>query len=630
MKMRRVFMEEEQRDLELLSRKNVRGVVRRAIEEELDSSLMDWTIKAGLKLKDWFETEHEYEQKVERVRVLKEARDLEWYLVEIAAAVLHVPSTLTLTLPACAGWLSSSLPDEVGDVWVKVKMAASLLAVCEGLGLYDLMPGSPHKVERHHELDQETFGWINEMGFNLPMVCRPKEVTSNGNAGYLGIRESVILGGRLKYHDEPLALDVLNIMNGIEWELDDGVLTEPEVPSKPLDTAEKFQNFSQQAAESQTVYELLRKAGGKFHFVHQFDSRGRIYQHGYHVHHQSFQYKKGMLNFARKERVTATGMKWLKVDVANQFGLDKLRWKERLLWVKQNHRDLESRDVDADRPILYRKAVRALRAAERGEAVGTPVGLDATSSGLQMMACMSGCRATARAVNLISTGRREDVYTRLGKDLSALLGRPIERKDLKRSIMTAFYGSTRVPEEIFGEKSKALDAFFKLMETGLPGAWELLKLFQSHWDPGAEFFQWKMPDGHTVRMPVMVLVDKRIEVDEFQHRTFTYRTKIVHPKKKGLSMAANITHSVDAWVLREMVRKADKQGFQLSTIHDCFYAHPNYMELVRKNYREVLAELSQMGIVNDILGQLTGKYTGYTKRSSGLEKDILKAVYALS
>ena len=98
MKMRRVFMEEEQRDLELLSRKNVRGVVRRAIEEELDSSLMDWTIKAGLKLKDWFETEHEYEQKVERVRVLKEARDLEWYLVEIAAAVLHVPSTLTLTL----------------------------------------------------------------------------------------------------------------------------------------------------------------------------------------------------------------------------------------------------------------------------------------------------------------------------------------------------------------------------------------------------------------------------------------------------------------------------------------------------------------------------------------------------
>ena len=157
-----------------------------------------------------------------------------------------------------------------------------------------------------------------------------------------------------------------------------------------------------------------------------------------------------------------------------------------------------------------------------------------------------------------------------------------------------------------------------------------MRLFQSHWDPTAEYYRWVMPDSFTVRVPVIATVSKKIEVDEFNHKTFTYMTSVLQPQKRGRSLAANITHSVDSWVMREMVRRANAQGFELIAVHDNFVCHPNYMGLVRQNYREVLAELADMDLVNNILGQLTGQYPGYNKKSQDLSKHIVQSEYALS
>lgn len=77
-----------------------------------------------------------------------------------------------------------------------------------------------------------------------------------------------------------------------------------------------------------------------------------------------------------------SGMQYLAIDIANQNGLDKLTYEERIQWVKDNLDDLESFvPEDPKTFFLYIKAVAALRAAMRGEAIGHTVAFDAVCSG---------------------------------------------------------------------------------------------------------------------------------------------------------------------------------------------------------------------------------------------------------
>ena len=48
-----------------------------------------------------------------------------------------------------------------------------------------------------------------------------------------------------------------------------------------------------------------------------------------------------------------TGMEYLMIDVANNFGLGKKDWSERLDWFKANEGKLESLVKSAEEPALY-------------------------------------------------------------------------------------------------------------------------------------------------------------------------------------------------------------------------------------------------------------------------------------
>ena len=195
--------------------------------------------------------------------------------------------------------------------------------------------------------------------------------------------------------------------------------------------------------------------------------------------------------------------------------------------------------------------------------------------------------------------------------------------------MTYFYGSKAVPRQAFGYGT-VLRAFYQTLRERLPGANELMELFQSHWNPHATYHQWTMPDKHVVRVPVVNTVQKEIEVDELDHLRFTYRTSEVGTVKKGRSLAANITHSVDGWIVREMVKRAKAQGFYLAPIHDCFYAHPNHMNQVRQNYIDILSQMARMPMVSHILSEIAGKKVSYRKHSYDLHQEIELSNYALS
>lgn len=326
---------------------------------------------------------------------------------------------------------------------------------------------------------------------------------------------------------------------------------------------------------------------------------------------------------------TFTGTEYLKIDIANCYGLDKETWDDRLAWVAANEPNLEALDVDAESPILYRKACRALRTTQHGEPTGHIMGLDATASGVQIMGAMSGCIRTATAVNLVNTGRREDLYQNVTSYMNALPGISVTRDVLKKPVMTTFYGSTEQPKQVFGDGPE-LVAFHKSLQETVTGAYDLMGLFQSFWNPNALYHTWTLPDGHVARVPVTNTVEKSLEIDEFDHLRYAYRSTLLHPKVQSRSLAANIVHSVDGWVVRMMVRAAAKQGFWLAPIHDCFYTSPNYMNQVRQNYLTIMQWIAKSDLVSNILSEISGTYVPYVKHSYTLHHHIANAEYALS
>lgn len=258
---------------------------------------------------------------------------------------------------------------------------------------------------------------------------------------------------------------------------------------------------------------------------------------------------------------TFTGWEYLLIDAANNHysPLDKQTFEERLEWANNNLAALEAEAEGRSwkkRP-LYIKAVQAIRTAQAGEPTGHLVGFDAAASGMQIMAVLTGCEAGGKATGLVDPDKRADAYTDCTEIMAQLLGYhiPNERERVKKAVMTSLYGSVEKPKELFGEGTPELNAFYKAMGILCPGPSALLSHLVLSWQPYAEFHQWQLPDGFTAYIKTMVKKTARIEVDELDHSTFTYTWSENQGVRSDVKNAANMVHSVDAYVMRSLVRR---------------------------------------------------------------------------
>ena len=252
---------------------------------------------------------------------------------------------------------------------------------------------------------------------------------------------------------------------------------------------------------------------------------------------------------------TFTGMQYLAMDIASNFGLDKLDWDARLAWTAEHEDHLEDLLPKAEAPALYYASVQAYRAAQQGKPTGYPISLDAASSGLQLLAVLIGCEASAKLCGVVSTGHREDAYTTLYQAMCEEIGDTarIERKDTKQAVMTSLYGSTAVPKQVFGE-GELLAVFLKTMEAKAPGAWELNQALQALWQAGALSHDWVLPDNFHVHVPVMSAVEKTFQ---FRNAPHHIAVKENQGTKEGRSLAPNIIHSIDGMIVREVTARCD-------------------------------------------------------------------------
>lgn len=292
----------------LFSQQNIHDVLHDSITYQLDKAFLTWTIGAYVRIEEYLNGDY-YTSKSIRIQVLKEhisIDGLEKILVALLAATIH--SKKDQTIQQVIGYLQSHLPHD--DHFDRAKTAAELIAVCSGeqrLFMIDrpVNTESPMVIVNHwitlYELFGQEFEFIDDTFYNPPLIKPPKKVTNSRSCGYYTINEGVLLGKHTQHHDN-LDFETLNILAKIPWVLDGYIRIMPEVPPSEPRTAQEVDNFMRHARQAERIYNIL--GPNRFWMAWQYDSRGRIYSHGYHVNLQSHEYKKVMLNFDHHEVIT--------------------------------------------------------------------------------------------------------------------------------------------------------------------------------------------------------------------------------------------------------------------------------------------------------------------------------------
>ncbi|MHA6907386.1 DNA-directed RNA polymerase [Ralstonia pseudosolanacearum] len=213
------------------------------------------------------------------------------------------------------------------------------------------------------------------------------------------------------------------------------------------------------------------------HFVYQADFRGRLYAMTTGVSPQGSDLQKALLRFADgKPLADVEAVRWFKINGANRFGIDKVTFEERLAWV--DTRDAWIIEI-ADDPVSNREhweqadspfqfLAWCIEYAQWRRSPGTfvsriAVGFDGSCNGLQHFSAMLRDCVGGRAVNLVPAAKPNDIYQQVAdlvqrklqamdpaalseRDrpfLSKWLAHGMNRKLVKRSVMTLPYGSTR-------------------------------------------------------------------------------------------------------------------------------------------------------------------------------------------
>ena len=282
------------------SRKNIQDAVRDEITGDLEGLkvVYDACISAVLS----YLAGSYYESKNNRIEWIKYVEP-EAIVIELFVHV--IPNEGPVSIQKVAGQFAPWF--EYEDIFDGVRTAAEILGACWKCDLYTLIDAADSEdkyinIRSNWCLDDDTRDFIERSRYLDPMLAKPKEWRNNIGGGYITTKNSVILG-KHKHHNEQQALDVLNMLQEIEWSLDEDIVMLGEVSSKKLDTRVKQKAFQQMLRLSEEVRNTMLEAGNVFHFSWRMDFRGRMYSDGHYVNFQSNSFRKAQLNFTEKRLI---------------------------------------------------------------------------------------------------------------------------------------------------------------------------------------------------------------------------------------------------------------------------------------------------------------------------------------
>ena len=382
------------------------------------------------------------------------------------------------------------------------------------------------------------------------------------------------------------------------------------------------------------------------------DFRGRYYSDSYLLHPQGGDLDKALIMFAKPVDVTPEDVYWIKVNVANLMGVDKISFDHRVIWVDAQIElwraiaedpcgttELWEDDSVKKNTSFQRLAaiLDMLMAIDEGKSQ-IPVQLDGACNGVQHWAALTRDETVGPEVNLSPSDTPQDVYQLVANGCTEMcVEEPtgwheiflqhwqgaIPRTVCKRSVMCDPYGisSHSVGNYILNEghlnwisdhdeQRQAMDAMRKLICKAKDTAMqhcnhgkELVKLLAG-W-LGDKPMSWQTPSGFTVinkyRKPAIDTNAVRIWNKQFQ-LNFQIWTNEHHNKKASTAMPPNYVHSLDAAHMTLVVQALLAIGCQqFSFIHDSFGVPAPFVRQMRRIIKETFYEIHSKDLLQNLV-----------------------------
>ena len=226
--------------------------------------------------------------------------------------------------------------------WAAFHWGNILLKECRNTGLYTFnQKNNNWYIFPNAQVSHNTRMKLEKLQYLPPMKKAPIPWKDNHNGGWLWENKHLVLGSHFNRHDKPLAYDVINKLQSIQWEIDPDTFLFEKQTNKTMN-------------KKQFLKVVDQYLGQHFYFVWRYDKRGRSYTSGYDLDLQTNQYGKALMSLHNKELITE--LPNLYIAIANHAGKDKLTWQKRIDWVSKQDPD----KIKWDEHILGRKAIRAL------------------------------------------------------------------------------------------------------------------------------------------------------------------------------------------------------------------------------------------------------------------------------
>lgn len=450
-----------------------------------------------------------------------------------------------------------------------------------------------------------------------------------------------------------------------------GVSSDTDVDSLPLEQKEALMTWKRDAALAYDFNARQRSkrvavaqklfVADKFadeaaiYFPHYLDFRGRIYPFASYLNPQSSDSGRALLEFAEGKPLGERGLFWLKVQIANLFGVDKVSFEERVKWVN-DHLDelLDSAALPLDGQMMWTSADKG---ANKWQALAAcmelagalvegpsyvshlPIAMDGSCSGLQHYSAMLRDPVGGAAVNLVPQSKPGDIYTEVARRAQALIdgstdgmascwkGGKVTRKVAKQPTMTLCYSAT-----IFGMQSQIAKAIEDLGGASYLGGvdvrpacvymagviWEAIGATVVAAKDAMGFLKeiaklaaqadlpvsWTAPSGFLVEQGYRVGKDTRVNIHYKGVRMDLRVTKDgdkLDKKKQAAGVAPNFVHSLDSAHLMATVNLGMDNGLtNWACIHDSFGVHAADVDTLHACIRESFIEQ----YTPDVLAQL--------------------------
>ena len=493
--------------------------------------------------------------------------------------------------------------------------------------------------------------WTREKhgGYLLNEVMRGHEMVRRGNHPRIQGETPFAFLNKIQkvgYRVNPFIYDVAKYL------FDKGIsvgkfipIVELPIPPKPVDietNVEARKRYRRQAAEAMNKNagafkrscrtRMTMEAAKQFRYKQffipwSFDYRGRAYPIPAFLTPQDTDFGKSLLLFDRASLVTPEAKKWLGFQVATTFGLDKAPMEERQQWVKDNvsfitliaeHPEDVTKWENVEEPWQFLAACDEYYHCvikEDRKSTNLPIAIDATCSGLQILAGLARDESTAKLVNVVRSPMPQDAYK-----VVAMMSRPNiperlrehwDRKCCKRVVMTIPYNAkpfsnrTYIKEALKekgieiekDELTKTVTAVRDAMHKVVPGPMAVMKWIEDEVSKaisrGVSELEWTTPSGFTVRQRIM---KKHFEILNLQllgrckFKVATNDSNEVDRARHKAATAPNLIHSLDASLLHLATMRFDNP---IALIHDSVLCRATDMsilsDLVRETYMHLFA-----------------------------------------